>query len=319
MDPDFFSLQRSVEGGQHVFDLEQSITEWRRRMLAAGIKAPVPLEELESHLRDDVERQVKSGSDEHKAFEIAVRQIGDANALKTEFKKMKHHLQTKHAIGVACASVVSFAGMFLGVQIVLGAITALQSRRDEEFRAQEIWALLLGVLMAVSAGWAAFICLRELKRARSGLGAADFWSFGIFQRSKPEFIALKKFPGTKNNRMDMVKKLTHAVILAIFGFNCWVLWGLLGLVPITERMLLYGRPPLFTTLCISLRPVLIIVPILAAVYCFWVWVSQGGSCALLDWVLCGGHRSFGADGASHPCCGLFAVDLHLESDGANRP
>jgi hypothetical protein len=29
-----------------MFKLEQSIMEWRRQMLAAGIKAPVPLEEL---------------------------------------------------------------------------------------------------------------------------------------------------------------------------------------------------------------------------------------------------------------------------------
>jgi hypothetical protein len=39
-----------------MFDLEQSIATWRRQMLDAGIKAPVPLEELESHLRDDIEQ-----------------------------------------------------------------------------------------------------------------------------------------------------------------------------------------------------------------------------------------------------------------------
>ena len=37
-----------------MFDLEQSIAEWRRQMLAAGIKTPVPLEELEIHLREDI-------------------------------------------------------------------------------------------------------------------------------------------------------------------------------------------------------------------------------------------------------------------------
>ena len=38
-----------------MFSLEQAIIRWRRRMLAAGIKTPVPLEELESHLCDGVE------------------------------------------------------------------------------------------------------------------------------------------------------------------------------------------------------------------------------------------------------------------------
>jgi hypothetical protein len=30
-------------------------------MLAAGIETPLPLEELEIHLREEIERQVKSG------------------------------------------------------------------------------------------------------------------------------------------------------------------------------------------------------------------------------------------------------------------
>ena len=45
-------------------------------MLAAGIKAPVPLDELESHLCEEIERQIKSGLGEQKAFEISVHQIG---------------------------------------------------------------------------------------------------------------------------------------------------------------------------------------------------------------------------------------------------
>jgi cation transport ATPase len=70
-----------------MFDLEQSIADWRQQMLATGIKFPVPLEELEIHLREEIERQMKSGLDEQKAFEISVQQIGQANLLKTEFKK----------------------------------------------------------------------------------------------------------------------------------------------------------------------------------------------------------------------------------------
>jgi hypothetical protein len=71
-----------------MFDLEQSIEEWRRQMLSAGIKTPVPLEELESHLRDDVEQQVRSGSSAQQAFEIAVGRIGQAKSLRMEFKKV---------------------------------------------------------------------------------------------------------------------------------------------------------------------------------------------------------------------------------------
>jgi hypothetical protein len=70
-----------------MFDLEQAIADWRKQMLAAGIETPVPLEELEIHLREEIERQMKSGLNEQKAFEISVQQIGQPKMLKREFKK----------------------------------------------------------------------------------------------------------------------------------------------------------------------------------------------------------------------------------------
>jgi hypothetical protein len=71
-----------------MFDLEKSIAGWRQQMLAAGIKAPVPLEELENHLREEIERQLRAGESEPIAFAAAVRQIGGSAALKPEFAKV---------------------------------------------------------------------------------------------------------------------------------------------------------------------------------------------------------------------------------------
>ena len=70
-----------------MFNLEHSIAEWRRQMLAAGIKAPVPLDELEIHLREEIERQTKSGFNGQKAFDISAQQIGQPKILNHEFKK----------------------------------------------------------------------------------------------------------------------------------------------------------------------------------------------------------------------------------------
>jgi hypothetical protein len=72
----------------NMFDLEQSIVDWRQQMLAAGIKTPVPLEELENHLREEIERQMESGLDEQNAFTVALRKIGSADPLQQEFKKI---------------------------------------------------------------------------------------------------------------------------------------------------------------------------------------------------------------------------------------
>ena len=81
-----------------MFNLEQSIAEWRKQMLVAGIKSPVPLEELEIHLREEIERQIKSGMEVQQAFEMTVSQMGQAKELKTEFAKgrrLKSLLETE--------------------------------------------------------------------------------------------------------------------------------------------------------------------------------------------------------------------------------
>lgn len=71
-----------------MFNLEQAIADWRNQMLAAGIKSPVPLEELETHLREEIEQQMKSGLNEQEAFNHVVEKIGQPSLLKTEFKKI---------------------------------------------------------------------------------------------------------------------------------------------------------------------------------------------------------------------------------------
>jgi len=79
-----------------MFDLDQAIADWRRQMLAAGITTPVPLEELESHLREEIERQVKSGLSEPIAFEVSVRQVGQPQFLRNEFKKVERNIMKRY-------------------------------------------------------------------------------------------------------------------------------------------------------------------------------------------------------------------------------
>lgn len=101
-----------------MFDLEQSITEWRKQMLAAGIKIPVPLDELESHLREEIERQMKTGLSKCQAFEIAARQIGQPSALKNEFKKTS--IKTRYiSQRFACNMLVIFGVASLAILSVL--------------------------------------------------------------------------------------------------------------------------------------------------------------------------------------------------------
>ena len=82
-------------------------------MVAGGIKLPRVLDELESHLRDDVEQQMGSGLSAQRAFESAVKRIGQAAALSSEFDRMGNQsveMFRRHTLRRACAI---GAGLFI--------------------------------------------------------------------------------------------------------------------------------------------------------------------------------------------------------------
>ncbi len=70
-----------------MFNLDHAIADWRRQLAAGGIKSPAVLDELESHLREDIDRQLRSGPAARPAFETAVQRIGETARLKAEFEK----------------------------------------------------------------------------------------------------------------------------------------------------------------------------------------------------------------------------------------
>jgi hypothetical protein len=71
-----------------MFDLEQAMTRWRRQMAASGISSPETLDELESHLLEEVERHTNSGLDLAQAFEASIQNLGQVEVLKSEFAKV---------------------------------------------------------------------------------------------------------------------------------------------------------------------------------------------------------------------------------------
>ncbi len=71
-----------------MFNLDESMAEWRRQMAAGGVKQPDVLDELESHLREDVAERVRAGFNMQQAFEKAVQTIGQAATLECEFGKV---------------------------------------------------------------------------------------------------------------------------------------------------------------------------------------------------------------------------------------
>lgn len=87
-----------------MFDLEQAVKRWRQQMASGGIKTPAVLDELESHLRDDVERQTRAGINAKTAFKTAVERIGQSEAIEAEFANVTgiKAVRWGKVVGIAC-------------------------------------------------------------------------------------------------------------------------------------------------------------------------------------------------------------------------
>ena len=171
-----------------MFNLEQSIADWRRQMLAAGIKTPVPLEELETHLREDMERQMRSGLSAQQAFGIAARKIGQAPELKREFKKIGDPMEMQKIIqlaGVIFVALALFCPLFLFLPFVTDPIFSLTAK-------MLAWALYAITVATIVLSWKynhkllPVIRNQPLRRAIGIVcyGASLLWMrFGVFHFS----------------------------------------------------------------------------------------------------------------------------------------
>ncbi len=133
--------------------LDKKISEWRRQMLAAGIESPVPLEEMEIHLHEDIREQMRSGLNEQEAFEISVRNIGQPKQIKNEFAKTER-LPMK--IIKISAGVI---GLLVGLAFVMPAVA--QCQHEGAMNNQEVVLYTLG--MAMCAG-GVFLALFAFKK-----------------------------------------------------------------------------------------------------------------------------------------------------------
>jgi hypothetical protein len=133
-----------------MFDLEQSIAGWRQQMLDAGIDAPVPLDELETHLREENERQLQAGVGAAEAFQIAIQRIGVGTNLKAEFDKNNERRIMKHLIIIGAGVL----GVLVGMALVLPAVA--QYRQTGAMSHDEPWLFLIGSLLTLGGAGAAW-------------------------------------------------------------------------------------------------------------------------------------------------------------------
>ncbi len=138
--------------------LDAKIREWRSRMAAGGIKSPAVLDELESHLREDIERRGCSGADVAQSFEKAVAQFGEPQALKAEFDQIKERKYMKRGVMIGAGIV----GVMVGMALVMPAMA--QYRQIGAMHGPTPFLFLIGSLMTLGGFFAG---IRGLKKVRA--------------------------------------------------------------------------------------------------------------------------------------------------------
>ena len=139
-------------------NLENDIAIWRQQMFAAGINSDEVLDELESHLREDIERRIWSGANAAKVFQIAVNQFGEPQSLESEFEKVKERKYMKRSVMIG----VGIVGVLVGMALVMPAVA--QYRHEGAMRNDEPWLFLIGSLLTL-AGCGAAVGNLKKKRA----------------------------------------------------------------------------------------------------------------------------------------------------------
>jgi hypothetical protein len=94
-------------------NIDQLITEWRKTIPYGRGLGKERLEELETHLRETIERFLQSGMSEAEAFRTAVAQLGPSPAISSEFRKLDQRawFPMKVIIGAEIALAVAMAAL----------------------------------------------------------------------------------------------------------------------------------------------------------------------------------------------------------------
>lgn len=111
-----------------MFDFEERIGLWKQSLSASSLgDRPEVLDELEGHVRDEVERLVRGGEAPERAWAAAVERVGSREQLAREFAKVHEApawLAGRVAL-LAVAVVAVLTGWVVGSRLIAGRFGAL--------------------------------------------------------------------------------------------------------------------------------------------------------------------------------------------------
>ena len=201
-----------------MFNLDQAIAEWRRQMVAAGIKTPEALKELEAHLRDDVEHQMLSGVSAEQAFNTAVQQLGSANTLKAEFAKtagLKRRYYVYRGLGFGIGLFLLSAA-FSYFAFIPAALAA--SQKYSQWQAGEyigfVWRIMLGMGLAFEIP---VVILTLVK-----IGAVNF---RLLSKARSYMVVINLILGAVLTTPEVITQLLMFLPLQfLYEVSVWTAW-----------------------------------------------------------------------------------------------
>lgn len=140
-------------------ELDKGIAEWRKRMAAGGVKRSAVLDELESHLREEIRARMAAGASEDDAFKLAAVRMGDPASVRREFGKIKITRNLPLIIGSAL-------WIGLAVYVVIVNVWADSTGRLNLPTSIHIFAVTMGYAATLLAGFVGvcYICQQWLGR-----------------------------------------------------------------------------------------------------------------------------------------------------------
>ncbi len=109
-----------------MFNLNEEVIKWRNALAQSEAFGGADIDELEGHLREEIERLAGAGLSEQEAFLVAGHRLGDTRSLESEFAKVNagHILRTRLFWMTAGVLAYLLAGCLAGASGNAGALIA---------------------------------------------------------------------------------------------------------------------------------------------------------------------------------------------------
>ena len=194
-----------------MFDLSRAIALWRLECLRAGITSPEVLDELESHLREELEQQSTSGTISQHSFDVAVQNLGKPRALRNEFKKINRRPTAVERLMIGiCVILVALIILLSGVTLLLGYA---------QWPERLVAATAIASVLIVALGWkrlVSFLPVISHSGARWAAGLACIASGFILSSSFCNYI-LPHFESGPDHQLPAIGPWA---VLMIAVFSC---------------------------------------------------------------------------------------------------